>query len=256
MPLSLVYMPQVAGSTQEEARRLPLTGDDSRIRVIYTFFQQAGIGQAGKKWFGDRNKNIAATFVLEPCFLPADYLFLINMTLSLGVLDYVQKKHADFSLKWPNDIYWHEKKTGGLLLSSQVGENNLLRSLYFGVGLNINQDVFPLTIPNPVSLRQIDGKTRDLPQEVRVLAECVQKRYTALRQAWRTQDPEEVFARWKSVYLAALLYVRQWRAFEWKGQGLEARIENVDQYGRLVLETRSGAHIVADIKEVGYRFGE
>ena len=68
MPLSLVYMPQVAGSTQEEARRLPLTGDDSRIRVIYTFFQQAGIGQAGKKWFGDRNKNIAAFFTSRLSF--------------------------------------------------------------------------------------------------------------------------------------------------------------------------------------------
>lgn len=255
MALRLFHIPQIPGSTQEAAKEMPLSGNPDDVQVVYTFFQQTGRGQAGNVWFGGKDKNIAATFVLEPFFLPAEYLFLMNMALSMGILDYVRQRHEDCFLKWPNDIYWQERKIGGILFESRIGENRL-QSLYFGVGLNINQDIFPSMIPNPVSLWQIDGICRNLQTEMRDLADCVYKNYTELHMQWVHGKPEETLARWKAAYLSSLLYGGQWRMFTWQRQELEARIGDVDEYGRLILETREGKRIVADIKEVRYRFGE
>ncbi len=255
MALRLFHIPQVSGSTQEVAKELPLQGNPDDVRVVYTFFQQTGRGQAGNVWFGGKEKNIAATFVLEPFFLPAEYLFLMNMALSLGILDYARQRHAACFLKWPNDIYWQERKIGGILWESRIGETHL-QCLYFGVGVNINQDFFPSTIPNPVSFRQIDRICRDLQAEMREMADSVYRNYTELRTEWGYGKPAETLARWKDAYLSALLYGGQWRLFVWQGRELEACIRDVDEYGRLVLETRSGRRIVADIKEVRYRFDE
>lgn len=253
MNRNLHYIPLVEGSTQEAAEALPLPGEEGSLGAVYTFCQQAGRGQGQNKWFGGQGKNIAATFVLEPFFLPASHLFLLNISLSLGVLAYVRQRQGDFLLKWPNDIYWHGRKAGGILLASRICENRV-RCLYFGLGLNINQEVFPDAVPHPVSLWQIDGKSRDLHAEMGELADCMHESYACLRRDWSGKEPDAVWNRWKSAYLEVLLFRGQWRCFIWKGKAVEACILDVDTYGRLILGTRSGNRIVADIKEVRYDF--
>jgi BirA family transcriptional regulator, biotin operon repressor / biotin---[acetyl-CoA-carboxylase] ligase len=62
-------------------------------------------------------------------------------------------------IKWPNDIYWRDRKAGGILIENIIRGNNWLWALV-GIGMNINQTAFT-DLPNPVSLKQITGKSYD-----------------------------------------------------------------------------------------------
>jgi BirA family biotin operon repressor/biotin-[acetyl-CoA-carboxylase] ligase len=60
------------------------------------------------------------------------------------------------SIKWPNDIYWNDRKLAGTL--TECGLNGQkLKWCIIGTGLNVNQARFHSDAPNPVSLFQISG---------------------------------------------------------------------------------------------------
>ena len=72
------------------------------------------------------------------------------------------KKYAgdETSIKWPNDIYWRDRKAGGVLIENVIKGNNWDYSV-IGIGININQTTFEKMDRQPVSLKQITGKTFD-----------------------------------------------------------------------------------------------
>jgi BirA family biotin operon repressor/biotin-[acetyl-CoA-carboxylase] ligase len=61
------------------------------------------------------------------------------------------------TIKWPNDIYWQDRKLCGILIENKLSGNTVKESI-IGVGLNINQQSFLSDAPNPVSLFQITGR--------------------------------------------------------------------------------------------------
>lgn len=243
------YHPRTEISTQALARLLPLTQDDSHMDVLYTFFQEQGRGQGVNLWYSGEDSNIAATFVCEPRFLDARHLFFLDMALSLGVLQYAKARCNDVFLKWPNDIYWRDHKAGGLLLETHVQWGRVKR-LYFGVGLNINQVRFPASLPNAVSLYQIDGKIRDLNQELLALSENVYASYMNFRNSYADKNWKEL----RIQYLSSLLFKDQWRDYFYHGKLENACIRDVDEYGHLKLEKRDGTFIWVDLKELKYNF--
>jgi BirA family biotin operon repressor/biotin-[acetyl-CoA-carboxylase] ligase len=71
---------------------------------------------------------------------------------------------GSIKIKWPNDIYWQDRKLGGILIE------NIVRSkpdggnwdwAVVGIGVNINQTNFGSELKNPTSLKQITGKSFD-----------------------------------------------------------------------------------------------
>ena len=62
------------------------------------------------------------------------------------------------SIKWPNDLYWRDRKAGGILVEN-IFRGSTWEWSIVGIGLNINQVKFPENLTNPVSFRQITGKT-------------------------------------------------------------------------------------------------
>lgn len=245
------YHEQTQASTQDLAKSLPDVINENRVDVVYTFCQQKGRGQGNNAWFCGEHKNIAASFVFHPLFLNAEHLFYLDMALSLGVLRYARTQNEHFLLKWPNDLFWQEKKAGGLLMETNVCENKVQR-LCFGVGLNINQEVFPSDLPCPVSFFGIDGKTRDLLQTIKELARQIEASYTAFKEAYL----QHRFREGKKEYLEALLYKDQWRDFVYENRVEKACIRDVEDNGRLILEKPDGGFIRADVKELKYGFDE
>lgn len=247
--MTLNYHPSTEISTQVLAKFLPLWKNDTHIEVIYTFCQREGRGQGGNEWFCGEYNNIAATFVMEPLFMEPRHLFFLDMALSIGVLRYVKSRCPECALKWPNDIYWREQKAGGLLMETNVRAGKVER-LYFGVGLNVNQEKFPDNLPRPCSFFQIDGKVRDLQNEVYALVERVQTCYMDFIASYK----EKNWAVWKAEYLSSLLFKDQWREFIYKGKPEIACIRDVDEYGFLKLEKWDKTFIWADLKELRYGF--
>jgi BirA family biotin operon repressor/biotin-[acetyl-CoA-carboxylase] ligase len=90
------------------------------------------------------------------------------------------------SLKWPNDIYWRDRKAGGILIESVCKGNEWLYAVV-GIGININQVEFPDHIKNAVSLKQITGKTMNAVELAKQLCSFIDKRYTELKQSGADQ---------------------------------------------------------------------
>lgn len=142
--------------------------------------QTSGKGQRGKKWETGRDQNIALTIGIKLSGLKISEQFNLSVAVALGCHDFFYRFAGDgTSIKWPNDIYWGDRKAGGILIENIIQGNNWKYAL-IGIGINLNQSVFPSAISAPVSLAQITGKNYDPVLLGRVLHETVMARIEKL----------------------------------------------------------------------------
>jgi BirA family transcriptional regulator, biotin operon repressor / biotin---[acetyl-CoA-carboxylase] ligase len=124
--------------------------------------QTAGKGQRGKQWQSAKGENITMSLVLVP---PARFIpnkFLINAVAAIHCVKFLESiTDQKFSIKWPNDLYFNDRKAGGILIENILQGNEWNWSI-IGIGINVNQQEFSSELVNPVSLRMITGKVYDV----------------------------------------------------------------------------------------------
>ena len=88
--------------------------------LLKAAIQSAGRGQGESTWFSEKSKNMLLSFAFFPRFLLARDIFLLNKAYSLGIFDYVSSRLGPgVKIKWPNDIYWEDKKVSGIISQTQ-----------------------------------------------------------------------------------------------------------------------------------------
>ncbi len=142
-------------------------------------YQSAGKGQKGNSWSSDAGQNLTFTLLLRHNNFDARRQFLLSQAVSLGVCAFLKDKGAGARIKWPNDIYVADKKICGILIRHTVS-GGLLSDSVVGIGLNINQKVFPDAVPNPVSLAQITGKQYDVEKLLPALSDRIYAEYDSI----------------------------------------------------------------------------
>ena len=160
-PVPLIILPET-DSTNNYLTQL-CNEQQSAVREFTTVIaerQTAGKGQRGNSWESEDCRNITFSFVLYPTFIEARRQFILSQIVSLSIKEELDQWTEGISIKWPNDIYWNEKKICGILIENDLSGHHIGRSIS-GIGVNINQDVFRSNAPNPISLKQITGKDHD-----------------------------------------------------------------------------------------------
>jgi len=156
--------------------------------------QTAGKGQRGKNWQMEAGKNIAMTIVLKTDMLRGEEQFYLSMLIALGVSDLLKNMAgASITIKWPNDLYWRDRKAGGILIETVI-QGSTWKWAIVGIGININQTRFDPSLPNPVSLKDITGKDHDVIELARALHGFVMKRV----ESTTTQSPGKVLEEYNS----------------------------------------------------------
>jgi BirA family biotin operon repressor/biotin-[acetyl-CoA-carboxylase] ligase len=198
-------------------------------QVYFAHEQWAGKGQRGKTWISERGRNISMSLVLDSRALPLSARFLLSAAVSLGCLEAVrQYETGGWSVKWPNDLYWRDRKAAGILIENIIKGTEWLFAV-IGVGMNLNQESFPSTLSNAVSLRQITGKTFDPLTAARELAACIGAQIEVLK-----ENPESILPAFN-----ASLYKRGETVGVKQGdRRFKIRIERVNAEG--LLETEDG----------------
>lgn len=99
--------------------------------------------------------------VLQPPGLALSQPFLLSMATAVSVQHFFAKyAGAETKVKWPNDIYWRDRKAAGILIENIVLGSDW-KAAIVGIGVNINQTAFEGVENKAVSLKQITGKDHE-----------------------------------------------------------------------------------------------
>lgn len=189
--------------------------------------QTAGKGQRGKQWHSTPGENIVLTTVLQPA-LTLQQQFMLSVAVALGAYDFFNRYAGDDTrIKWSNDIYWRDRKAGGILIEN-VLRGSVWQYAIAGIGININTTQFPEHIINPVSLRQITGRTWDSVALAQELCNCLEQRYSRLHPA--------VFDAWLEEYKSCMYRFNEPGLYKKDGEIFQGVICDVLPDGRLCLE--------------------
>lgn len=241
-PVPLVHISET-NSTNNYLQTLCAQEKVEEFTTVVADFQTSGRGQRGNSWESEPHKNLLFSFVLLPEFLEARRQFLISQIISLAIKEELDTYTNDISIKWPNDIYWKEKKICGILIENDLMGRNLSQSIA-GIGININQEEFHSPAPNPVSLYQITGKQYDIFEVLKNIMLRIQSYYCQLKK----NDTLSIVAHYeKSLFRKEGMH----RYKDTNGEFL-ARIVCVEPEGRLILEDEMQAKRRYMFKEVEY----
>ena len=120
--------------------------------IVFAHHQTKGKGQHNRAWLADEGKNIAMSVILQPPGLALSQSFLISMATALGVQRFFSHyAGSETKVKWPNDLYWRDRKAGGILIENIVQGSEWKASIV-GIGININQTAFENLENKAVSL--------------------------------------------------------------------------------------------------------
>ena len=246
IPFKIIEVEKTA-STQSLILEMDREGTMREYTVVVTTDQTSGRGQGNNVWESERGKNLLFSMVLEPICTKASEQFLITQFISLAIVDTLKEYAVEgVRIKWPNDIYVGEKKICGVLIQNNVIGNQISKT-YIGIGINVNQKEFVLA-PNPTSIALEKGREYDLREVLERVLERVLVRYKMLKEGKREELKRE--------YLDLLLYRGEKRKYVYKGKEIEAKIENVNCFGHLILETEREGKIVCELKELRFVIGK
>ena len=128
----------------------------------FAYSQTAGKGQRGKQWHALPGQNITMSVALDTSALPVSHQFYLIAAVAIGAYNFFsQYGGSETSVKWVNDIYWNDRKAGGILIENVLRGNNWQWAIA-GIGINVNQTAFGDGAANAVSLKQITGKSFDV----------------------------------------------------------------------------------------------
>ena len=201
--------------------------------VIMAEGQYAGRGQQQNRWHSEDGKNLTFSILLNPAFLPLSQQFDLTRAVSLGIINALSPLLGDqLKIKWPNDIYCADGKLGGILIENIV-QGGKIKNSVIGIGLNINQDKFPLEVPNAVSLKQILLRDYELKLLLSDICKNIETVYLKLKAGH--------FDLIRKDYLARLYWLNEQKMFKADGEIFEGIIESVREDGVLILNNGSGA---------------
>ena len=146
----LVHLSEV-GSTNELCGELAREGEAEGL-VVLADSQQAGRGRQGRSWVSPEGCGLFVSFLRRPD-LPARDAWLWTLLAGIALQAAVDPVCEGSWLKWPNDLFRHREKLGGILCELQVAETQQIESIVVGVGLNL----YPPPLGWPSGLRNPAG---------------------------------------------------------------------------------------------------
>ena len=240
--LKYVHLEQI-DSTNAYLQRQQ-TEADIRDWVVSADEQTAGKGMGSNGWESEVGKNLTFSLAVDVGFLPAERQFLLSEAVALGLthaLDEVLSAEK-LSIKWPNDIYYENRKLAGILINSTIKANMMDVSI-IGIGLNVNQMQFQNWPTHPISLKHITGKDYDLQPLLEQIVEHIYNKVELLK-----GNPASI----EQEYLKRLFRYNTWADYEIDGKVLRLLMTGIDPFGRLQLVDEANKTYCFDIKEIKF----
>ena len=161
-------------------------------------FQTHGKGQHERVWESAKGQNIICSYILElknldalKKWTPTDQMGF-SATIAVGARAFFAAfAGSETKIKKPNDIYFRDRKAGGILIENLVRGKEWTWAV-IGIGMNINQTAFSSAAvnsvsSNPISLQEITNQSWDVKKMQQHLSEAL----TTAIQNWLTEGDEK-----------------------------------------------------------------
>ncbi|MBO7323854.1 MAG: biotin--[acetyl-CoA-carboxylase] ligase [Bacteroidales bacterium] len=217
--------------------------------IVSAGFQGAGRGQVGNSWESAAGANALFSLALRNLQLPAAEHFCITQIVALALCESLCQQLPCFRsddvapklrIKWPNDIYFGNKKLAGILIESRIFGGQI-QDCICGIGLNVHQEIFLSDAPNPISLKQI---CQQHPESLKILSQLEMSTFieniaqNILGQKEKFQQALLSREDIQNNYMKRLYRLMEWHHFQDEEASFEARIVDVLPDGRLQLEKK------------------
>jgi len=224
---------QSVDSTNNYARSLLHEGLAGQGTTIFAHEQSAGKGQRGKIWHSEKGLDITLSIVVDPQPWQLTQQFELSACAAVAIHDFFTKyARNDIKIKWPNDLYFKDRKAGGILIENIVTSRQSMTGYWqwaiIGIGINLNQTVFPDVLRNPVSLKQITGKDFDTVAMAKELCGYMEKYFQQLI--------EGNFNSIYSLYLTHLYKKNEKVRLKKDNRVFETTIKSVSTSGKLIVQ--------------------
>ncbi len=203
-------------------------------------YQSAGKGMGTNTWESEAGKNLLFSILIHPTWLPVTEQYLMSMAEAIAVVEVVG---LGTTIKWPNDIYWQDKKMSGTRIDVNL-QGGEIRDMVIGTGINVNQREFYSDAPNPISLFNISKREYDSDELLREILERFKEYVEMLRRG----DKDTIVKRYHE-----RLYRREgfYRYADKDGE-FEAELLRVHPSGIMTLRRRDGSLSDYEFKEVKF----
>ncbi len=235
----IIHIPETE-STNTFAMDLVAKTNPSEGTCVISDYQTGGKGQIGRFWHSEASKNILISYIFYPTLLQVRDQFYLNIISGLAVRDVVASFIENVHIKWPNDIYVDDRKIAGILVQNTLRES-FIKATVIGIGLNVNQTIFPIDIPNPTSFSLQTDKVFDINHIVAFLSSRLEFYYLKLKNGHQATLME--------AYLSSLYMKGEWAVYrDSEHQIFTGMIEGIDDQGRLEVKMEDGL-----IRPFGFR---
>ena len=131
----------------------------NNVRICLAEHQTNGRGRQSKQWISPLASNIYLSLHIN-LKIPVNKIGGISLIVGISIINGLNILGlTSAKIKWPNDIYWNEKKLAGILIeSTKIQDDDI--ELIIGIGININMpDASGENIDQPwIDLNTIIGK--------------------------------------------------------------------------------------------------
>ena len=217
------------GSTNREAQARIKAGSVGSNTFLTADYQTEGQGRGSNHWHSEPGKNLLMSWISSPAFLSVRTQFQLSKAVSLAICDLLVPRVGSAAIKWPNDILVGERKVCGILIEVNV-QGLSIRHAVTGIGLNVNQELFP-GFPFPAtSLCLETGRITEMEPLRDELIRLLLDRYRELEQG----DHRQI----DGAYLSSLYGMGQMRSFRTEGKLIQGEITGLSDTGELLVRSR------------------
>lgn len=228
-------------STNNYVAKMILENDIEFGTVILADEQLNGKGQRGSVWHSKSGQNLLFSMYLDSAILSVSNQFVLSKIVTISIVRTLKSYGIDAKIKWPNDVYVHDKKIAGVLIENQISGQNLKSSI-IGIGLNLNQTEFEGI--NATSLR---NEINDFVPVYDFALSLINQ----LNSCWIMLEQGEV-GEINRLYLDNFYLLDQSHSFRDKEGPFLGKIKGVAENGFLILESVERSKVFYDLKEVSF----
>ncbi len=156
--------------------------------IVVAIKQTAGKGRMGRTWYSPEG-GLWYSVIFKP--RTKINLNIYTKIFSIAVVETIEKLKVKAKIKWPNDVYYKDKKLCGILTEA-VTVNNKVVAVIVGIGLNVNNEIPNELKDKAIALKDIVGKRIKITQildDINKIAWNILVKYR--------NEPENITILWK-----------------------------------------------------------